>query len=285
MSRTVFVNGSFVPESEAKISIFDRGFLFGDAVYEVTAVVDGQLVDNANHLERLKRSLEAVSIPLLFPIEKIEEIQRRLVEMNQVTEGLVYLQVTRGVQPDRNLYCQEDGLEASLIMFTQVKTIHASPLATNGIRVRVQEDPRWNRRDIKTTMLLPNYLAKNTAKKQGYDDTWMVQDGFVTEGSSSNAFIIQGDVLQTRPLSHEVLPGITRQALLSIAEEVGLTVEQEAFTVEQAQAANEAFASSSSTVCMPVVEIADVTIGDSKPGPWTTQIRQRYLLKFGRSHP
>ncbi len=276
MSRTVYVSGDFVPEEEAKISVFDRGFLFGDGVYEVSSVLDGKLVDNRAHLERLKRSLGELQLGCPVPVDEIPAIQKELIARNGLTEGTVYLQVTRGAA-DRDFNFPPDP-KPSLVMFTQQKNLIDNPVAQTGIAVVTLPDIRWGRRDIKTVMLLPSSLAKQEAVTRGAADAWMVQDGHVTEGTSNNAYIVTLDGrIVTRHLSNEILHGITRKAVLKLAARDGYTVEQRAFTPEEAYDAAEAFVTSASTFVMPVVKIDDRILGNGVPGPVAGKLRQLYI--------
>ena len=274
--RIVYVNGDFIPENEAKISVFDRGLLFGDAVYEVSAIVGGKLIDNDAHLARLERSLAEIGMQSPVSNEQLIKLQHELIEKNNLTEGWLYLQISRGAE-DRDFNYSDD-LEPSLIMFTQERAIVDIAKAKKGIKVKTVEDIRWQRRDIKTTMLLAQSLAKKQAIAQGYDDAWMVENNVITEGSSNNVFIItQDDVLYTRPVSNKILNGITRRAVNRLAKENDLTVIEETFTVEQAKQAKEAFSTSASTFVMPVIEIDDCVIGEGRPGPMTLKLRKLYI--------
>ena len=279
--RTVYVNGEYVAEGDAKISVFDRGFLFGDGVYEVSTVLDGKLVDNAAHLARLDRSLQALSIPRPATDAEILEVQRQLIARNGLEEGVVYLQVTRGAA-DRSFDWPEQP-QPSLVMFTQAKPVRGNPKAEVGMAVALVPDLRWKRRDIKTVTLLPASWAKMQAAEQGCDDAWMVEpdeDGVerVTEGSSNNAFIITADgALVTRHLGDEILHGITRRAVLKLAEEIQLRIEERAFTPSEARAAQEAFVTSASSFVMPVVKIDGAVIGDGQPGPISRRLRGLYI--------
>ena len=274
--RTVYVNGEFVPENEAKISVFDRGLLFADAVYEVTAVLNGKLVDNDGHLVRLERSLNELDMKSPVTNKQLIELHHQLAVKNNLTEGFIYLQVSRGAE-DRDFNYGED-LQPSLIMFTQAKSIIDTPKARTGIKVKTVEDIRWQRRDIKTTMLLAQSLAKKQAVKESYDDAWLVEDGVVTEGSSNNAYIITHDnKIYTRPASNKILNGITRRAVNKLAEQNNLKVIEKTFTVNQAKQAKEAFATSASYFVMPVVNIDGITLGDGKPGKMTLKLRDFYI--------
>lgn len=279
MTRTVYVNGDYVPENEAKVSIFDRGFLFADAVYEVTSVLDGKLIDFDAHMRRLERSLSELSLPAPGSSDELLTIHRELVARNNVTEGMVYMQVSRGTA-DRDFLFPPKDTKPSLVLFTQSVPLRDKPAARTGMKVATIPDLRWGRRDIKTVQLLYPSMAKMEAKAKGADDAWLVEDGLVTEGSSNNAYIVtaQGTVV-TRGLSHAILHGITRAAVLKLAEEHGLTLEERGFTVEEARNAKEAFITSASAFVMPVVEIDGQAIGDGKPGPVATRLREIYIAE------
>ncbi len=276
MGRTVYVNGEFLDESEARISIFDRGFLFADGVYEVSSILRGGLVDNDAHLRRLGRSLRELSMPAPASAAEINAIQRELVSRNRVEEGALYLQVTRGAA-DREFSYPRD-TKPSLVMFTQARSLVDSPAAAKGISVVTLPDIRWKRRDIKTIGLLPASMAKEAAMAQGADDAWMVEDDCISEGSSNNAYIVSpdGEIL-TRHLGSEILAGITRAAILRLSRETGIPVIERPFTVEEARHANEAFATSATTFVYPVVRIDGRSIGDGTPGPVTKRLRALYI--------
>ncbi|MGB0497355.1 MAG: D-amino-acid transaminase [Rubricella sp.] len=277
MSRTVYVNGEYLPEEEAKISVFDRGFLFADGVYEVTSVLEGRLVDFGGHVKRLHRSLSELDMGKPVADDELLAIHRELVTRNGIEEGLVYLQVTRGAA-DRDFAFPPEDTPPSLVLFTQAKALVDTPSARNGIRVVTVDDIRWGRRDIKTVQLLAPSLCKMAAKKQGKDDAWMVQDGHVTEGTSNNAYIVTADgTIVTRHLSNDILHGITRAAVLRLAAEAQIRVEERAFTPEEARAAREAFVTAASSFVQPVVEIDGETIGDGTPGPIARRLREIYV--------
>jgi len=276
MSRTFYVNGQFVAEAAATVSVLDRGFLFADGVYEVSTILGGRLIDNRAHLARLARSLDALAMAAPCTDEELVSAQERLVEMNQVTEGTLYLQVSRGVA-ERD-FAFPKAPKSSLVMFTQEREIIESPLAERGMRVISVPDQRWKRRDIKTVSLLAQSMAKQAALDAGVDDAWMVEDGKVTEGSSNNAWIVTAErSLRTRQLGTEILAGITRAAVMRFAAEEGYVVDESPFSVAEAQAAKEAFVTSASTFVMPVVKLDDVTLGDGKPGPVTQALRKIYI--------
>lgn len=276
MARIVYVNGDYLPEAEARISVFDRGFLMADGVYEVTAVLEGRLVDFAGHMARLQRSLDALDMAAPATPDELEVIHRELVRRNGLIEGGVYLQVTRGAA-DRDFLFPEDA-EPTLVMFTQAKPLIAAPIAERGLKVISIPDQRWARRDIKTVQLLAPSLGKMAAKAAGADDAWMVEDGEVTEGTSNNAYIVTHDgVIVTRALSDAILHGITRAAVLRFAREAQMKVEERAFTIAEAQGAAEAFVTSASTFVCPVVEIDGQTVGEGRPGPVARRLREIYI--------
>ncbi len=277
--RTVYVNGEYLPENEAKVSIFDRAFLMADGVYEVTSVLQGKLIDFAGHARRLERSLRELDMDRPDAFDDLLEIHRELVRRNGIEEGLVYLQITRGAAPDRDFaFPDPEEVKPTLVLFTQSKPgLADSPMARTGIKVISIADERWGRRDIKTVQLLYPSMGKMMAKKAGCDDAWMIEDGYVTEGTSNNAYIIKGNRIITRGLSNDILHGITRAAVLRYAREAQMEVEERNFTIDEAKAADEAFVTSASTFVMPVVEIDGVAIGDGTPGPHATRLREIYL--------
>jgi D-alanine transaminase len=280
MSRIVYVNGVYLPEGEARISVFDRGFIFGDGIYEVSAVIGGRLIDNNAHHARLRRSCGEISLPLPWGDDELTAIQQELITRNGLTEGGVYMQVTRGAA-DRDFPFPKE-VRPSLVMFTQARNLSAAPQAVTGIRAISVPDLRWKRRDIKSVALLAQVLAKQAAAEAGCQEAWMVEDGFVTEGASSTCWIVTADrKLVSRPLSNAVLPGITRKALLKLLEEQakdqGLVFEERAFTLDEALAADEAFITAASSLVMPVVEIDGKRIGGGQPGPVARRLREIYL--------
>ena len=276
MSRIVYVNGEYLPEGDARVSIFDRGFLFADGVYEVTAVLGGKLVDFPGHAARLERSLGELEMKSPVSIEDLLEIHRQLVDRNEIDNGLVYLQITRGAA-DRDFVFPEDA-EPTIVLFTQAKpNLIDNPAAKTGIKIISVEDQRWGRRDIKTVQLLYPSIAKMMARKAGADDAWLVEDGHVTEGTSNNAYIVKNGVIVTRSLSTDILHGITRAAVLKLAESSQIQVEERPFTIDEAQAADEAFITSASAFVTPVVEIDGRKIGTGEPGPIARRLREIYL--------
>ena len=281
MSRIVYVNGDYLPEEDAKISVFDRGFLFADGVYEVSSVLEGKLLDNAAHLVRLQHSLNALKMPLPCPMTEIEAVQLETVRRNNLQEGSLYLQVSRGVA-DRDFTFPKEQ-KPSLVMFTQARPVADNPAASRGWSVVTTPDIRWGRRDIKTVQLLAPSMAKQAAVDQGADDAWFVEDGFVTEGTSNNAWIVKGGKLVTRQLSNAILHGITRKALLRLAAEDGMEVEERTFAVEEAQSADEAFITSATTIVVPVVKIDGKLVGNGNPGSVSMRLRQLYLEEARKS--
>lgn len=279
MSRTVYLNGAYVPEEDAKISIFDRGFLMADGVYEVTSVIDGKLIDFDGHTTRLDRSLRELDMENPISRDDLLEAHRELVRLNAIDEGLVYLQITRGAPNDRDfVFPDPDETPQTIVMFTQNKPgLAENPTAKKGIKIISIEDIRWGRRDIKTVQLLYPSMGKMMAKKQGADDAWMVEDGAVTEGTSNNAYIVKDRKIITRALSNDILHGITRAAVLRFAQEAQMEVIERDFTIAEAQEADEAFITSASTFVMPVVEIDSQPLGTGTPGPLVTRLREIYL--------
>ncbi len=278
MSRIVYVNGEYLPEGEAKVSVFDRGFLFADGVYEVTSVLDGRLIDFEGHARRLERSLSELDMAAPVTMDELLEIHRELLRRNELVEGMVYLQVTRGAAADRDFaFPDPEAVPSSLVLFSQAKSLVDNPAAKAGIKVISIDDQRWTRRDIKTVQLLYPSLGKMMAKAAGADDAWMVEDGQVTEGTSNNAYIVKDGRIITRQLGHEILHGITRAAVLRFAREAQMQVEERAFTIDEAQSADEAFITSASTFVLPVVDIDGVALGGGRPGRVATRLREIYI--------
>ncbi|WP_397542794.1 D-amino-acid transaminase [Roseovarius salis] len=276
--RTVYVNGEYLPETEATVSIFDRAFLMGDGVYEVTSVLGGKLIDFDGHLARLERSLTELDMAKPAAFDALLDIHRELVRLNDIDEGLVYLQVTRGAAERDFVFPDPGQTEPTLVLFTQSKPgLADSPAARKGLKVISIDDLRWGRRDIKTTQLLYPSMGKMMAKKAGADDAWMVEDGAVTEGTSNNAYIVKGNRIITRHLSNDILHGITRAAVLRFAREAQMEVEERPFTIQEAQQADEAFITSASTFVMPVVEIDGVPLGEGTPGTVSRRLREIYI--------
>ena len=277
--RTVYLNGEYLPENEAKVSIFDRGFLMADGVYEVTSVLDGKLVDFDGHAVRLERSLTELGMKNPISKENLLAVHRELVSLNDVVEGGVYLQITRGAPADRDfVFPDPETTPCTVVLFTQSKPgVTESAASKNGIKVISIPDERWGRRDIKTVQLLYPSMGKMMAKAAGCDDAWLVEDGQVTEGTSNNAYIVKGSKIITRALSNEILHGITRAAVLRFAKEAQMEVEERNFTIEEAQTADEAFITSATMFVNGVVEIDGAMIGDGTPGNVSKRLREIYL--------
>jgi len=276
MSRIVYVNGSYVPEEEAKVSAFDRAFLFGDGVYEVTAVLDGRLVDFEPHLARLDRSLKEIALPAPLSHEDLRALHEALIQRNGVEEGIVYLQITRGAA-NRD-FAYPENVAPTVVAFTQSRPLIANPYATTGVKVITIPDLRWKRRDIKSTSMLAQAMGKQEAKLKGAYEAWMVEDGCVTEGTSSSAFILDEEgVIRTQPLGRHILPGVTRRAVLRLAALEGASLQERPFSVAEALSAREAFMTAASAFVLPVVEIDGVAIGDGRPGPMAYSFRSLYI--------
>ncbi|MRU15715.1 D-amino-acid transaminase [Roseovarius sp. A21] len=279
MTRTVYVNGEYLPEGEATVSIFDRGFLMADGVYEVTSVLGGKLIDFAGHAKRLERSLNELDMTYPPEFDDLLEIHRELVTRNGIEDGLIYLQVTRGSDGDRDFaFPDAETTRPTVVLFTQSKPgLANSPQADKGLKIISIDDVRWGRRDIKTVQLLYPSMGKMMAKAAGCDDAWMIEDGFVTEGTSNNAYIVKGGKIITRQLSNDILHGITRAAVLRFAREAQMEVEERSFTIDEAKEADEAFVTSASAFVMPVVEIDGDSLGGGTPGPVAKRLREIYL--------
>jgi len=280
MERIVFINDVYLEENNAKISIFDRGLLFSDSVYEVTAVIDNKLIDFPAHVLRLKRSLNELKIKNTFDKKYLLEIHRNLLNKNPFSnkEGLIYMQVTRG-STERDFLINNSNIEPNIFAFTQEKILTETIYKDNGLKIITIEDLRWQRKDIKTTQLLFASLAKTEAHEKGADDAWLIdEDKYINEGTSNNAYIIDNDNnIITRNLSNKLLPGITRQTILEVAKKLKLTVNERPFTIDEAISANEAFISSASTLIAPVVKINNTIIGNGKIGPITGILRETYI--------
>jgi D-alanine transaminase len=274
--RQVYINGDFKKEDEAKVSIFDRGLLFSDSLYEVTTVINGKLIDFNNHMKRLDRSMTELKFKKLLNHLDILIFHRKLIELNNLKEGMIYLQVTRGVA-DRSFDMPKDKIEPTVLAFTQEKKIIDSESAKNGIKVMTLDDMRWKRSDIKTTQLLYASMAKTEATEKGFDDAWMLREGYVTEGSSSNAWIIKGKIIMTRQSDNLILSGITRDAIFKCAKDLGYEVVTKNITLQDAQSASEAFITSATAFVMPVVKINASQIGDGRPGKFVTALREEYI--------
>ena len=276
MPRIVYVNGRYVPEEEAKVSVFDRAFLFGDAVYEVTAVLGGRLVDFEPHLARLDRSLREIALVAPVSHEALLALHLELVRRNEIDEGIVYLEITRGAA-ERD-FAYPDRPEPNVVAFTQNRPLVANPQAETGVKIITIPDFRWKRRDIKSTSMLAQAMGTQEAKLRGAYEGWMVEDGVVTEGTSSSAFILDAKgVIRTQPLGHHILPGVTRRAVLRLAALEGAALKERPFSVAEALSAREAFMTAASAFVLPIVAIDGVPIGDGRPGPVANRFRDLYI--------
>lgn len=278
MSRIAYVNGRYVRHAEASVHIEDRGYQFSDGVYEVCGVRDGKLMDEELHLARLERSLGELRIGLPMPMSALRHVLREVVRRNRIANGLVYFQVTRGVAPRDHPFPPAGVRPALVVTAKRLNEVRVMAAVEKGVAVVTRPDLRWARRDIKSVALLPNILAKQSAREAGAYEAWLVDgEGFVTEGSSTNAWIVdqEGRVV-TRPAGPDILSGITRHVLIEAARREGIEVVERPFTVEEAKAAREAFISASSAIIIPVVRIDDTAIGNGAPGSVTLRLRQAY---------
>lgn len=280
MNRIVFLNGKYIQEHEAKISIFDRGLLFSDSVYEVTAVIDNKLIDFPSHVERLKNSLKELNIINNINYESLLKMHKELIKKNNFSyeEGLIYMQVSRGTI-ERDFLIKDKDIKPNIFAFTQEKKLTNINFKNSGLKIITKPDLRWQRKDIKTTQLLYATLIKTEAFKMGFDDAWLIDnDGFINEGTSNNAYIIDNNNnIITRDLSNKLLPGITRKTLLEVANKLKLSIIEKPFTVKEAIKSNEAFISSASTLIAPVINIDNQKIGQGNIGPITEILRETYI--------
>ncbi len=277
MSKHIaWINGQFVAEPEARVSIFDRGLLFGDGVYDVATVLGGRLLDADFHLARLERSCSAIALKNPHTAAEWTDMMRELLRQTGVTEGFVYLQVTRGTA-EREFAFPKD-TPPTAFAYARTKTLLADPNA-NGVHVVTTPDIRWARRDIKATSLLAPVLAKQYAREQGAFEAFMHEDGIITEGGSSNAFMVRNNTVITQPLTHTILAGVTRHMILDIAEDAGFAVEERGFTVDEALAADELFLSSATTFVLPVLTLDKKTIGKGVPGAVAVKLRELYIAR------
>lgn len=273
--RVVYVNGVYKSENDAVISIFDRGFIFGDGIYEVTTVIGGKLIDCEAHLARLERSCQEIQLDIPWTREELIALHHEIIVRNAVDEGTMYLQITRG-KADRD-FVFPTATKPTLVIFSQARLIAETAISKTGMRVISMRDIRWRRRDIKSTNLLAPVLARQFAKGKNAHEAWLIEDGFVTEGAASTAWIVKGSTLISRPLSHQVLPGITRKAVLTFLEKTGFSFEERLFSIEEALSSDEAFATSAGYLVLPVVSIDDKLIGKGTPGPVAQALRGIYL--------
>ena len=276
--RQVYINGEFKKEDEAKVSIFDRGLLFSDSVYEVTSVINSKLIDFKYHVERLDRSMNELKFKTLIDHDEILAFHRKLIDLNNLIEGMIYTQVTRGVV-DRSFDMPKQAIKPTVLAFTQEKKILESDSAKNGIKVMTLEDMRWKRNDIKTTQLLYASMAKSEATAKGFDDAWMLRQGYITEGSSNNVWIIRSKNIMTRQSDNLILSGITRAVVLECAKKLDYEVITKNFTKVDAESADEAFMTSATGLITPVIKINSSQIGDGKPGNFTKSLRAEYIKR------
>lgn len=279
MGRVAYVNGRFVPHADACVHIEDRGYQLADGVYEVWAVFGGKLADAEGHFARLERSLGELRIPVPMSRKALELVLRETVRRNRVKNGLVYLQVSRGVAPRDHAFPTRPVRPAMVITAKPVDMAASESKAAKGIGVVSTPETRWARCDIKTIALLPNVLAKQAARESGAAEAWFVDElGLVTEGASSNAWIVDREgVLRTRDLNANILRGITRRSLLDIIAREGLPVAERPFSLEEAKQAREAFITGAGSLVTPVVSIDGIPIGDGKPGPVARRLRASYV--------
>ncbi len=279
MARIIYVNGRYTPWAEAAVHAEDRGFQFGDAIYEVCEVRDGHMIDEARHMQRLERSLGELKIASPMSRSALARVMRETIRRNRVTNGSVYLQVSRGTRPRDFLFSYATDMTPTIVCLARSLSRSKSEAgAAVGIGVRSMPDMRWGRCDIKTVMLLPASLAKEAAKEIGAKEAWLVDaDGFVTEGASSNAWIIdKNGHLITRAVGNDLLCGITRTTLIDLIRRQGLELVERPFTIAEAKAAREAFTTSATAIVMPVVRIDDVPIGNGAPGLLTSKLRGEF---------
>lgn len=281
MGRLAYVNGRYVPHAHAMVHIEDRGYQFADGVYEVVPVIDGVLIDEEPHLDRLDYSLGELRIawPVSRPVLKL--ILRELLARNGLTRGIIYFQVTRGVAPRDHKF--PVAAKSALVITTKRLPAPSEKMLQDGVAVSSQPDIRWTRRDIKSLSLLPNILAKQAAFEAKAFEAWLVDaQGIVSEGSSTNAWIVKDGAVITYPKNNDILGGITRLSLLDLAQRTGVKLVERSFTLIEALAADEAFITSSSAFVLPVTSIDGQKIGSGKPGPVTRQLRAIYLDNVAR---
>lgn len=276
MNRTVYLNGEWLAETEAKVSVFDRGFLFADAIYEVTAVIDGKLIAYPGHAARLRRSLDALGIAMPVAEDELLALHKEIAQRNRLGEGLIYLQISRGTQDRDFLFPTQ--MQPTFVMFTQQKRVLDNPKWKTGLALESVAEGRWSQRQIKTVQLLYSSLMKTEAHRQGFDDVLFVENGYVTEASSANFHIVTPDnTLVTRDLSNALLHGITRGSILDLASKAGLKAEERPFTIEEAKTAAEAFLTSATSFVTPVVSLDGSAIGTGQVGPVSQQLLEIYI--------
>ncbi len=276
LQRIIYLNGEYLPESQAKISIFDRGTLFGDAVYDVVPVLSNRFINFDNHYARLIRSLDSLSIPCPISSKQLLASLRELVMRNHLSEGVVYIQVSRGIA-DRD-FLVEVNLTPTVFMFTQQKPLLQHPKLPGGAKLKTVPDIRWARRDIKSCNLLGQVLAKSNARDEGADEALMIEsDGTITECGSSSFFIYRDQCVITRPLSRDILPGVTRNALMKLKNTHQISIEERAFCLDEVFSAEEAFLSGAASLILPVISVDNVPIGNGVAGPISKTMRENYI--------
>lgn len=278
MTESVYINGEYLAKESAKISIFDRGFIFGDGVYEVVPVINSRMADQQYFLDRLKRSLNELQINFCVLDDDLISILNKLIKLNQLAEGVVYLQITRGIA-DRDFIFPVD-TPPSIVAFVMNIPIIDTKESAEGISVVSTTDLRWKRRDIKSINLLGQCLAKQDAHSRNAKEGWMVEDGYVTEGVSSSAYIVKDRRVITRPLSNKILPGVRRRTLLEMRSDKEFEIEERLFTLQEAILADEAFITSATQIVVPVIRLDGQQIGDGAPGVITKKLRQIYINKL-----
>ncbi len=272
--QKVFLNGEFIDKDSAKISIFDRGFIFGDGIYEVVPVINSIIVEKDGFWDRVQRSLNEISLNLPYTNDEFESILNNLIEINSLKEGGLYIQITRGVAPRDFSFVK--GVKPTIMAFAFSDSVLEHPAAKSGITIISTPDIRWKRRDIKSISLLGQCYAKNQATIAGADECFMVEDGYVTEAGSSSAFIIKDGALITKPLSNEILPGIRRNRLLNLAKQIGLQIQERKFSMDEVYNADECFISAATIILLPVIKADGKAINGGKIGPFTTKLRELY---------
>ena len=282
VGRTVYLNDAFVGEDEAKLPIFDRGLLFADAVYEGLGILDGQIIDFPRHMARLRRSLGELAIAEPMTQDQFFAVLMELVGRNELREGFLYLHITRGTA-DRD-YLYPEGLTPNVFAFTQPQTHQTADDVPKPVTMHSTPDLRWARRDIKTSNLLGQVLAKRAADEAGADEALMIApDGNITEGGATSFFIVKDQTIVARPVSNDILHGITRQSMLAVAEAEGVAIETRTITLDEAYAADEAFITGASSYVDPVGQIDGKQIGTGEPGPLTLKLREEYVRTARRS--
>lgn len=276
--QIIFLNGEFLDKNEAKISVFDRGFIFGDGIYEVVPIIKSNLVDREEFWERFLRSLEAIELEFPYEKSEFESILKELILKNSLKEGGVYIQVTRGVASREFAFVK--GLKPTIMAFVFECKVLENEFKDKGIKIISVSDLRWKRRDIKSTSLLAQCYAKNLAYKAKADEAFMIENGKVNEGSSASAFIIKDKTLITKPLSNEILSGIRRKNILSFAKELGLKINERAFSMSEVYTADEVFVSAATFLILPVIKADDKLINGGKIGEFVPKLRQKYIEKI-----